>query len=181
MIGNWFAPTRQQLAPHRLRLNHSVMQKISPSSNSPLSNTSRNSQSVPIEPLDRMWNPRREIPQIADTYVVDEVSLLRVDGRDARGPIERGSNRPVPAAYWRRRRKSVSSAMRRGRSRAPSWPDARGLDLSGLRAALSSDPDDDHGGAAGRRPADAPSLAFEHDRHILALHLRGRYRHRLRN
>jgi len=43
--------------------------------------------SVRIEPLDRMWNPRREIPQIADTYVVDKVSPLRVDGRDARGSI----------------------------------------------------------------------------------------------
>jgi hypothetical protein len=45
-----------------------------------------------------MWNPRREIPQIADTYVVDKVSPLRIDGRDARGSIERGFSRPIPAA-----------------------------------------------------------------------------------
>jgi hypothetical protein len=44
--------------------------------------------SVWIEPLDRMRNPRWKIPQIADTHVVDEVSPLRVNRGNARGPIE---------------------------------------------------------------------------------------------
>jgi hypothetical protein len=118
MTGNWFAPTRQQLAPHRLRLNQSMMRKISSSSNSPSSNTSRNSHPSGLSPRSNV-EPRREIPQIADTYVVDKVSPLRIDGRDARGSIERGSSRPrFQPPNWRRSRKSVSSVMRRGRLRA---------------------------------------------------------------
>ena len=41
---------------------------------------------VRIEPLDRVRNARREVPEVADTDVVDEVAALLVDGGDARLP-----------------------------------------------------------------------------------------------
>ena len=40
------------------------------------------------EALDRMRNARREIPEIADAHVVDEVAPLRIDGGNARGAVE---------------------------------------------------------------------------------------------
>src|SRR5882762_8588491 len=39
--------------------------------------------SVGTEALDRMWNPAREIPEVADTDVVDKVSSFGVNSRDA--------------------------------------------------------------------------------------------------
>src|SRR6476660_4413729 len=58
---------------------------------------------VRIESLDRMWNSRREIPQVADTYIVDEISAFRVDCGDARRPIEHvspfGSLVPMQLAH----------------------------------------------------------------------------------
>src|SRR6266480_1411722 len=41
-----------------------------------------------IETLDRVWNPRREKPEIADADIVDEVAPLRVDGGNAGGAVK---------------------------------------------------------------------------------------------
>ena len=43
---------------------------------------------VGTETLDRMRDARREIPQVADADVVDEIAALRIDRGDARGAVE---------------------------------------------------------------------------------------------
>src|SRR5258708_23834011 len=43
---------------------------------------------VRIETLDRVWNPRWEVPEIADPDIVDEVAPLRVDCGDAGAAVK---------------------------------------------------------------------------------------------
>ena len=43
---------------------------------------------VRVEPLNGMRDARREIPQIADPHVVDEISPLGIDGGDARSAVK---------------------------------------------------------------------------------------------
>src|SRR5205807_9761971 len=43
---------------------------------------------VRVEPLNGMRDARREIPQIADPNVVDEISPLGIDGGDARSAVK---------------------------------------------------------------------------------------------
>jgi hypothetical protein len=44
--------------------------------------------SIRIEPLDGVRDTCREIPEIADTHVVNEVPPLRVNRRNAGGPVK---------------------------------------------------------------------------------------------
>jgi hypothetical protein len=43
---------------------------------------------VGIEPLDRVRNARREVPEIADAHVINEIAAVRVDGGDAGGAVK---------------------------------------------------------------------------------------------
>src|SRR5271166_3622500 len=43
---------------------------------------------VGVEPLDGVRNAGREIPEIADAYIVDEVASLRVDRGNAGGSVK---------------------------------------------------------------------------------------------
>src|SRR5258708_29475060 len=44
--------------------------------------------SVGTETLNRMGNAAREIPEIADTHLIDKVSSLGVNGGDTGGPVQ---------------------------------------------------------------------------------------------
>ena len=69
-------------------LIQSLSKNVLSSSKSPSSNTSKKLGAVGTETLDRMRDARREIPQVADADVVDEIAPLRIDRGDARGAVE---------------------------------------------------------------------------------------------